>query len=98
MPTCKERNRFFLSFGFIGLSFLLFVTSLLGAETVLKWHLAIPSYSLKNLVQIYLSFTPAKRLKPNLDIVLMSAFREFTYRAQTDSQGFRKLDPAYWNR
>lgn len=66
---------------------------LVVADFGLQWTLKIPSRFLKDVIRFDPSLAPPKRLRPNLDVVLVGALKEFTFHMTTNSDGFRRTTP-----
>lgn len=64
--------------------------TLVFSDILAAWWFQVPSDYLKRVVRMDPTLSPPKRLKPDLDVVLTGAYREFRFRLTTDGEGFRR--------
>ena len=76
------------------LALVVFALSLSAVDLILRLYLQVPSDFLSRIVAVDPLMSPSKRLKPDLDKVLVGAYREFKFRLTTDEHGFRRSVPA----
>lgn len=63
--------------------------TLFVVDVLIQSALAIPSKYLKKIVYFDSARSPAKRIRPNLDLKVTGAYREFVFKVKSSAEGFR---------